>query len=121
LSGERFGVHFTADAEFRDLLEEVRALVSHAQPKGELLPIMKRALRAYRFELHKKRFGVSRKPRDAADAGVSASNSGKRSRHVSATVARAVYERDGGCCTFCSDDGRRCGGRRFLELDHIQP
>lgn len=142
LSAERFGVHFTADVEFRELLEEVRALVSHGQPKGELLPIMKGALRAYRSELQKRRFGVGRKPRDGADAGdsvrnaakgsqrepasvarvgVSAGNAARRSRHVSAKVARAVYERDGGCCSFCSDDGRRCGARRFLALDHIQP
>ena len=44
-----------------------------------------------------------------------------RSRHVPAAVARAVYLRDGGCCTFCSEDGPRCGARRFLELDHITP
>ena len=30
LSADRFGVHFTADAEFCALLEEVRALASHA-------------------------------------------------------------------------------------------
>ena len=56
LSADRFGVHFTADAEFRDLLEEVRALASHGQPKGEILPLMKRALEAYRSELRKSRF-----------------------------------------------------------------
>jgi hypothetical protein len=49
----RFGVHFTADAEFRELLEEVRALASHRQPKGELLPLMKSALAAYRRELQR--------------------------------------------------------------------
>src|SRR5450432_2612137 len=45
----------------------------------------------------------------------------RRSRHVPTEVARAVYLRDGGACTFCSEDGRRCGARRFLELDHITP
>ena len=45
----------------------------------------------------------------------------RRSRHVPTEVARAVYLRDGGACTFCSEDGRRCGARRFLELDHIRP
>jgi hypothetical protein len=133
LSPERFGVHFTADAEFRELLEEVRALASHGQPKGELLPLMKRALQAYRSELRKTRFGLGRKPRarsahDGAANGTRSGNGGaretcaeKRSRHVPANVARVIYQRDQGCCTFVSEDGRRCAARRFLEIDHVKP
>ena len=122
LSAERFGVRFTADTEFRELLEEVRALASHSQPKGELLPLMKRALEACRSELRKTRFELGRKPRRARS--VDASNAGAseaRSRHVPAEVAREVYQRDDGCCTFVSEDGRRCGTRRFLEIDHVKP
>jgi hypothetical protein len=65
LSADRFGVRFTADTEFRELLEEVRALASHREPGGELLSLMERALQAYRRELQKERFGVGRKPRRA--------------------------------------------------------
>jgi hypothetical protein len=54
LSAERFSVNFTADAAFRDLLEEVRALLSHAEPKGDLMHVMKRGLEALRTELLKK-------------------------------------------------------------------
>jgi hypothetical protein len=36
-------------------------------------------------------------------------------------VSREVYLRDDGRCTFCSTDGRRCGARRFLQLDHVTP
>jgi HNH endonuclease len=125
LSADRFAVHFTADAEFRDLLEEVRALASHGQPRGEILPLMKRALEAYRSELRKSRFGVGTKPRRATRSAVSgtvgATKTAKRSRHVPASVAREVYVRDDGCCTFVSDDGRRCAARRFLEIDHVKP
>jgi hypothetical protein len=52
-------VNFTADKEFRELLEEVRALISHAEPKGDLLKVMKRGLEALRSELLKKRFGLA--------------------------------------------------------------
>jgi 5-methylcytosine-specific restriction endonuclease McrA len=128
LSADRFGVHFTADTEFRELLEEVRALASHGQPKGEILPLMKRALRAYRSELRKSRFGVGRKPRRArrgeigkVDGAGDATKTAKRSRHVPASVAREVYVRDDGCCTFVADDGRRCAARCFLEVDHLKP
>jgi 5-methylcytosine-specific restriction endonuclease McrA len=120
LSVDRFGVHFTVDREFRELLEEVRALASHTQPAGELLPLMKQALEVYRRELQTKRFGVGRegrRKRDVCASGARASSS----RHIAAAVAREVYLRDGGCCTFCAQDGRRCAARRFLELDHIVP
>ncbi len=65
LSADRFGVHFTADTEFLELLERVRALASHRQPGGDLLPIMKRGLEAHLRELEKTRFAVGRKPRRA--------------------------------------------------------
>jgi 5-methylcytosine-specific restriction endonuclease McrA len=132
-SPNRFGVHFTADAEFRDLLEEVRALARHQLPQGELLPVMKRALEACRRELRNKRLAVGVKPRsnkprvaepraDAVSVSASAAPShGKRARRVSAAVRREVYVRDNGCCTFISDNGRRCGTQQFLELDHVQP
>ena len=121
--------------EFRELLEEVRALASHGQPKGELLPLMKRALQVYRSELRKTRFGVGRKPRRASSARNSVpqgetparnidagpANAVKRSRHVPANVAREIYRRDDGCCTFVSEDGRRCAAGQFLEIDHVQP
>ena len=120
LSAERFSVNFTADAEFLELLEEVRALVSHAEPKGDLLNVMKRGLQALKTELLKKRFGVGRKPRRVrVNADGTAPTT--RTRHVAAHVARAVWERDGGQCTFCSAEGRRCTGRHFLQIDHVRP
>lgn len=36
-------------------------------------------------------------------------------------VRRAVWERDGGRCAWVSQDGRRCGSRYQLEVDHIEP
>ena len=37
LSAARFGVHFTADAELRELIDRARALASHRIPNGDLL------------------------------------------------------------------------------------
>src|SRR5450432_4154391 len=121
LSVDRFAVRFTADAEFRELLEEVRALASHREPGGDLLSLMKRGLEAYRRELQKERFGVGRKPRRIRIKRTERAEPARRSRHVPTAVAREVYLRDGGSYTFCSKDGRRCGARRFLELDHVTP
>jgi hypothetical protein len=36
-------------------------------------------------------------------------------------VKRAVLKRDQGRCTFVGDTGHRCGARKFLEFDHIEP
>jgi hypothetical protein len=44
-----------------------------------------------------------------------------RSRHIPAAVRRAVFERDGGCCTFVDERGVRCRETRGLELHHRQP
>jgi hypothetical protein len=56
-------VHFTADAEFRDLLERARALTSHRLPNGDLATLMKLALKAFVHDAEKQRFAVGRKVR----------------------------------------------------------
>jgi hypothetical protein len=127
-----------ADGEFRELLEEVRALLSHSEPKGELMRVMKRGLEALRKELLKTRFGVGSRPRrirsrtsepqatSEAPAPQPTSRFGttegvKRTRHIAAAVAREVYMRVQGRCTFCADDGQHCAERRLLQLDHVVP
>ena len=63
LSVDRYGVHFTADGEFRDLLDAARALASHRLPAGNIAELMKLALKAFIQSAEKRRFGVGRKPR----------------------------------------------------------
>ena len=163
LSTDRYGVHFTADGEFRELLERVRGLAGHRLPSGDLMTLIKRGLEAYERELEKERFAVGRKSRRrrgvasaSASAVLSAPDvakpdvpkpdppkpdppkpdppkpdppkpdfqakpSPKRNRRYPAAVTRAVFLRDGKQCTYVSPDGRRCGARRCLELDHIEP
>jgi hypothetical protein len=36
-------------------------------------------------------------------------------------MKRAVWERDGGRCTFVAESGHRCESRKRLEFDHIDP
>jgi len=76
LSADRYGVHFTADTEFRDLLERVRALASHRLPDGDLKTVLQRGLEAYERELLVSRFKVGKRPRASkrADAGPSPSS-----------------------------------------------
>ncbi|MET0791713.1 MAG: HNH endonuclease signature motif containing protein [Polyangiaceae bacterium] len=140
LSKDRYGVHFTADGEFCQLLEHVRGLAGHRLPSGDLLTLLKRGLEAYERELEKERFALGRKPkssrrakprRDSAlpsAAGapehthpVAHVTVAKRIRRRPAAVVREVFLRDGKQCSYVSSDGRRCTSRRCLELDHVQP
>jgi hypothetical protein len=63
----------------------------------------------------------SKRPAQPPPAQVKASAAPPNARTIPVAVRRAVWERDGGACTFTSDDGRRCGSAWMLELDHIQP
>src|SRR6185369_12753219 len=130
LSADRFGVHFTADAELRDLIERARALASHRLPNGDLAGLMRLMAACFVRQEEKRRFGIGARPRplkaetvpalstghDAPPGGV-----GKRARYVAVTVRRETHTRDGGQCSFVSEDGRRCNARAFLELDHRKP
>jgi len=147
LSADRYGVHFTADGEFCALLERVRGLAGHRLPSGDLMTLLRRGLEAYERELEKERFAVGSKTLRRAEVAAASGASGgddskpelsasdpnqstarptplpepKRKRRYSAAVRRAVFVRDGKQCSYVSPDGRRCGARRCLELDHIEP
>jgi hypothetical protein len=79
LSVGRFGVHFTADAELRDLIERARALASHQLPNGDLAGLVK--LMAARFvrQEEKRRFGIeARSRRIKTETRAAGSSGGKK-------------------------------------------
>src|SRR6478736_3891630 len=147
LSADRFGVHFTADAELRDLIERARALASHRLPNGDLASLMKLMAASFVQQEEKRRFGVGAKNEtvlrtepDAASLNQTvpdpvvkssrpnrvtppggATPSRNRTRYVSVDVRREIHERDGGRCVFVSASGRRCDARAFVQLDHVIP
>jgi hypothetical protein len=45
----------------------------------------------------------------------------QRGRHIPADVRRAVFERDGGRCSYVDERGERCRETHCLELHHRQP
>ncbi len=69
LAPERYKVQFTATAEYVRLVDEAKALLSHARPQATLEELHLRAMRALVSELTKKKYaakdgGVSRELRD---------------------------------------------------------
>ena len=121
---DRYRVAFTADAETHALLRRAQDLLGHQVPDGDLAAVFGRALRCLVIDLERKRTGGTKRPvARAADAAPAAEpeSGGQVSRHVPARVRHAVWERDGGRCTFTDAEGNRCTATRQLELDHLRP
>ena len=138
---QRYKVQFTATDEYVRLIERAKALLSHSLPNAAFEEIQLRALRAYVAELEKLRYAVTSRPRTRAGAERSerdaASHSAseqpanddqsekrqdprRRGRHVPAAVRRAVFERDGGRCSYVDASGKRCRETHSLELHHLE-
>ena len=100
------------DDEHEDL-RRAQALLGHAVPSGDPALVYARAMKHYLAHLEKQRLGA--KPGAAAAARIASG------RGIPKPLRRLVWERDGGRCTFVSEDGHRCEATSRLELDHIQP
>jgi 5-methylcytosine-specific restriction endonuclease McrA len=117
LAPARFRVQFTADAELRDMLERLQALMRSSVPDGDLAGILKVAVAEKLERLEAKRFAKTKKPRKS----LAETDTRPKSRHIPAAVRRAVEKRDGGRCTYRDTQGRRCGKRHDLEFHHREP
>jgi len=107
LAPQRFGFQCTLDQETHDLLQDVRALMSHEIPTEEMVLVLKGALKLAKAQLEKRKFAATDRPGHSRPV--------TSRRHIPAAVKRAVRERDGGRCTFVSDNGKRCAARTLLE------
>ena len=111
---QTFKFQFTASGTCRDKLREAQDLLRHRIPDGDVGTVVEKALEVLIDQLKKERFGQCRKPRKEAPRTSSPSGS----RHIPDAVKRAVFERDGGRCTFTDEHGRRCSETGALEFDH---
>src|SRR4051812_9386637 len=146
LSADTFRIQFTASRATRDKLQQAQDLLRHRVPDGDLATIVDAALDALIAKTLKERFAVGRKRRSArkvSRSGESASVPPQAgtglvppettqselvptqaeedetcSRHIPDAIKRAVFERDGGRCTFVDDQGRRCDTTDALEFEH---
>ncbi len=109
----------TIDRALKEDLETLACLLSHKVPDGNLGAVLREAVRCA-IEKHGKRRGAVKPERERKPVASKARRRGER-EPIPADVKRAVWERDGGRCTYLSPEGRRCECRFRLELDHIQP
>jgi hypothetical protein len=144
LAPERYKVQFTATAEYVRLVEEAKALLSHAAPRASLDEIHLRALRAFVTMLRKQKYSTAeapshqppsdvagelpgsqgKEPRVALEPAAEGTKSRpprQRGRHIPASVRRAVFNRDGQQCSYFDSAGSRCVETHRLEFHHLEP
>ena len=113
LAPGRFALQVTVSERTHYLLRYAQSLPGHAVPSGDVAQVLERALEVLVEKLEKQRFAAGSRTRPGR--GVASG------RYVPADIRRAVWQRDGGRCTFVSEAGKRCEARTRLELDHVDP
>jgi len=113
LAPERFALQCTVSSEIHAKLRYAQGLLGHSVPNGDLAQVLDRALDALIAKLEQQKFAQTHRPRSCQHSD--------DPRHIPASVKRAVWARDGGRCTFVSENGHRCESRTRLEFDHVEP
>lgn len=114
LSPRRYRLHVTIGQLAKDALEELQGLLSHQIPNGDPALVVEQALVALLRDTKKKRAALAKRPRAPKKLT-------KKTRMIPAHVRRAVFERDGGRCTFVDGEGNRCDSAWQVEFHHCVP
>src|SRR6185503_13397794 len=145
---QRYRVQFTADEEHIQLLERAQALLGDGTSLPELYLEAMRQLVAQLEKRERKQELCPRGEPESSDAGPArparAENETEsadladseidseiehagtdiprqRGRYIPVAIRRAVRQRDEYCCTFVSEEGRRCCEVSRLEFHHVKP
>ena len=116
VSEGQWSLRVTVDRTLKEDLETLSMLLSHKFPRGDLAAVLHEAIRCG-IEKHCRRKGAVRPARNMAPR----STPPKTPATLPAEVRRQVWERDGGRCAWTGPDGKRCGSRWKLEVDHVRP
>jgi len=124
IDGEDAGsyrLHVTIGASTYNRLERARLLMSHSNPSGDIATVLDRALGALVEILERRKFAMVRTPRKPGrqDVPRARPERGRSCRHITASVRRAVWQRDAGQCTFVGRSGNRCRANDMLEYHHV--
>ena len=112
LATDLYKVSFTMTGAMYAKLQQALNLFGRRKPVPDEAEILELGLDLLVQKLEKKKFCATDKPQPRKPCAES---------HIPAEVQREVWERDGGQCTFHSDDGTRCAARMDLQYDHIIP
>jgi hypothetical protein len=118
LSPGRYKMEFTAGQALHDKLQQLKDLLRHQVPDGDVATIVERAVDGLIEATMKQRFAQTKAPKKPRAIKPHTRSRKANSRYIPRAVMRAVHQRDEGQCTFMSSDGKRCSERGFLELHH---
>jgi hypothetical protein len=132
LSVERSRLHVNVSRQFTRKLEAARKGLGHAIPNASIEQALEAALDLL-LEKQARARALVKKPRASLPTATPTSpptstpteppphrRDGPREA-IPAAVKRAVWQRDGGRCSWPLDGGSCCGSTHMLELDHIDP
>lgn len=115
LSSDRVALTVTLARATRDKITRAQELLGHEVAPNDIAVVLDRALDLLVVQLEKRKHGLHRMARTRTP------KPSRRARHIPPDLRAQVYERDGGACTFVSDDGVRCSSRHAIEYDHVVP
>jgi 5-methylcytosine-specific restriction endonuclease McrA len=123
---KRFKLEFGVDPAFMDKLEKVRSLLSTKHPRRLEFERLFEILMDEYLERHDPHIKNRKRVQKAQTGNTKKIRHHGRpkeneSRHIPDSLRDRVFERDGGRCTYKGPDGKRCGSRRNLQVDHIIP
>lgn len=134
ISAERVRVGFDAAGALLRLIERAKQLLRHKFPEGRLEDVLKEALETFLDRRDPQRKLLLRSPRNPPEPSVEGEGEGEggalharflrayaAGRYIPAKVKSAVWARDQGRCAWRFEDATVCGGRDFVEFDHIVP
>lgn len=144
-------LQIVVEQETLELLQEVKALLSHEIPDGNYNQIMKR-MAQLSVDLLKKKKGRSEpktknenpidplvpsarerqntledtqvnapKEKDQSDLALRSESQCEKSRYIAKETKRKIFHRAEGRCEFISNEGKRCESQHQLEIDHKVP
>ena len=115
---QQYQMQFSTTEEHVQLVERAKALLAREAPGKSLSELHLQAMKLLVAALEKQKFAVTERPRRPAESPLKPQ---PRSRHIPAAIRRAVFERDGGRCTYVDERGERCRETHGLELHHRHP
>src|SRR6266542_1154667 len=125
VAADTYSLRVTIDATLKRDLDQLTELLSHKIANGDLTAVLHEAVRCA-IDKHGKRKGAvepaqKRTRKSPADRPTAIGKPAKVRKPIPAEVRRQVWSRDAGSCAWIGADGRRCGSKWRLELDHIHP
>ncbi len=125
VSADTYSLRATVDSAFKKELDELKGLLAHKFPDGDLGAVLREAVQCA-LEKHGKRKGAVEPSRTRKSSLPKERAADEKARPaprepIPAAVRREVWKRDAGQCTWQNHDGHRCASTWKLELDHIVP